>query len=60
MTWSRRPVSYIGPLLVADPARVALPERLAAPSFAHPLGTDHLGRDLLARIVAGARRDSSR
>jgi len=26
---------------------------LASPSLAHPFGTDHLGRDLLARIVAG-------
>ena len=27
----------------------------APPSGAHPLGTDHLGRDLLARLVHGAR-----
>lgn len=27
---------------------------LAAPSPAHPLGTDHLGRDLMARLMAGA------
>jgi peptide/nickel transport system permease protein len=26
----------------------------AAPSWSHPFGTDHLGRDLLARIFAGA------
>jgi peptide/nickel transport system permease protein len=29
-------------------------DRLAAPSLAHPFGTDHLGRDVLARLVAGA------
>ncbi len=28
---------------------------LAAPSLAHPLGTDTLGRDILARTAAGAR-----
>ncbi|HEX5499349.1 MAG TPA: ABC transporter permease, partial [Thermomicrobiales bacterium] len=38
----------------------ALASRLQPPvwvggSFAHPLGTDQLGRDLLARVVAGAR-----
>lgn len=29
--------------------------RLASPSFAHPLGTDDLGRDLLARMLYGGR-----
>src|SRR5512134_1651204 len=29
--------------------------RLAGPSFAHPLGTDDLGRDLLARMLYGGR-----
>ena len=28
---------------------------LAAPSFAHPMGTDELGRDLLSRVIYGAR-----
>lgn len=28
---------------------------LQAPSLAHPLGTDQLGRDLLARVASGAR-----
>jgi peptide/nickel transport system permease protein len=27
-----------------------------APCWRHPLGTDHLGRDVLARVVGGARR----
>src|SRR5438270_13395208 len=27
----------------------------AAPSWAHPMGTDELGRDLLTRIIYGAR-----
>ena len=30
-------------------------ELLAAPTFAHPLGTDNLGRDVLSRIIVGAR-----
>lgn len=34
---------------------VAIAERLQAPSLAHPLGTDHLGRDLLSMIMVGAR-----
>ena len=28
--------------------------RLQAPSWAHPMGTDELGRDVLARIIHGA------
>ena len=34
---------------------VAMAERLQGPSWAHPLGTDWLGRDLLHRLVAGTR-----
>jgi peptide/nickel transport system permease protein len=30
-------------------------QRLASPTAHHPLGTDHFGRDLLARMMAGAR-----
>jgi len=38
-----------------DPAAQALPLRLAGPSAAHPFGLDELGRDILARVLAGAR-----
>lgn len=38
-----------------DPARIVLADRLAAPSAAHLLGTDELGRDLLSRTLYGAR-----
>ncbi|MCL6554614.1 MAG: ABC transporter permease [Firmicutes bacterium] len=44
------------PLWLADEAGTSnLANNLAAPSRAHPLGTDELGRDLLGRIVSGAR-----
>lgn len=45
----------VGPMLVADPSAQSIEHRLEGPSAAHWLGTDHLGRDLLARIVVGAR-----
>lgn len=38
-----------------DPTRVDVPERLQAPSLQHPFGTDNLGRDVLSRVVVGAR-----
>jgi len=39
----------------ADPQGGDITARLAPPSPGHALGTDHLGRDLLARLVYGAR-----
>jgi peptide/nickel transport system permease protein len=38
-----------------DPNETAVAQRLARPSHAHHLGTDELGRDLLARIAFGGR-----
>jgi peptide/nickel transport system permease protein len=44
-----------------DPVRQSLRARLAPPTLeaadgrAHPLGTDHLGRDVLSRTIYGAR-----
>jgi len=44
------------PLLTPyDYAQQDVPSMLQGPSRVHPLGTDHLGRDLWARIVYGAR-----
>lgn len=37
-----------------DPQAINLSERLLSPSESHWLGTDHLGRDVLARLIAGA------
>jgi ABC-type dipeptide/oligopeptide/nickel transport system permease subunit len=38
-----------------DPQQTNLNDALRDPSAGHPLGTDHLGRDILARILYGAR-----
>src|SRR5256714_10265915 len=38
-----------------DPARIDLPSRLQPPSGAHWFGTDELGRDILSRVIYGAR-----
>jgi peptide/nickel transport system permease protein len=38
-----------------DPAHIDLPARLAGPSTAHWFGTDELGRDILSRVIYGAR-----
>jgi peptide/nickel transport system permease protein len=38
-----------------DPAYIDLPNRLASPSAAHWCGTDELGRDILSRLIYGAR-----
>ena len=38
-----------------DPYAQTLTDRLQAPSAAHLLGTDELGRDLFSRIIYGAR-----
>jgi peptide/nickel transport system permease protein len=48
--------AIVGPALVPfDPAGQELALRLARPSADHPFGLDELGRDILARVLAGAR-----
>jgi peptide/nickel transport system permease protein len=38
-----------------DPAAINLPTRLHGPTAAHWFGTDELGRDILSRVIYGAR-----
>lgn len=67
---ARRPAGLFGLLVVAglisvvlfaplyapyDPAQQDIEHRLEGPSSAYPLGTDHLGRDLLSRLLYGTR-----
>jgi peptide/nickel transport system permease protein len=48
--------ALVGPSLTPyDPAAQELARRLEGPSLSHPLGLDELGRDILARLLAGAR-----
>jgi peptide/nickel transport system permease protein len=66
----RNPLAAIGVVLIAifvvfalfapwiapqDPASINLPARLDPASRAHWLGTDELGRDILSRVIYGAR-----
>ena len=45
-----------GPMLTPlDPVQQELALRLSGPTWGHPFGLDELGRDILARVVAGAR-----
>lgn len=49
-------VAIAAPLITSfDPNEVTLDAKLLGPSSTHWLGTDHLGRDILARLVFGAR-----
>ncbi len=53
-------MAIFGPWVADDPDKQVLRDRLLPPllfggTWEHPLGTDQLGRDLLARVVAGCR-----
>ena len=49
-------VSLLAPWIAPyDPSMIELTQVLAAPSSAHPFGTDQLGRDVLSRMIWGAR-----
>jgi peptide/nickel transport system permease protein len=48
--------AVVGPALAPDdPATQDLSRRLTGPSVRHPFGLDELGRDVLSRVLAGAR-----
>ena len=49
--------ALLAPLLVSAEmaTRMDITARLSPPTLAHPLGTDQLGRDLLWRVLLGAR-----
>jgi peptide/nickel transport system permease protein len=48
-------VAAIAPWIAGDPQFMTPIDRLRPPSAAHWFGTDHLGRDIYARAVYGAR-----
>lgn len=49
-------LAVFAPLLApSDPAVIDLPSRLHPPGAHHWLGTDELGRDILSRVIYGAR-----
>jgi len=47
--------AVLAPVAGRDPGAIDIALRLQSPSFDYPLGTDDLGRDVLARILYGAR-----
>ena len=47
--------AVLAPVSGRDPGAIDIALRLQSPSFDYPLGTDDLGRDVLARILYGAR-----
>jgi peptide/nickel transport system permease protein len=49
-------VALVGPLVAPYPIdALELERRLEGPSLAHPLGLDELGRDVVSRLLTGAR-----
>jgi peptide/nickel transport system permease protein len=48
-------LAIAAPWIAPDPLKLSPAERLLAPSAKHLLGTDHLGRDVYARALFGAR-----
>ncbi len=48
-------VAVLGPLLWRQDPLLLSADTFSPPSLAHPMGTDDIGRDMLARVIAGAR-----
>jgi peptide/nickel transport system permease protein len=47
--------AVLAPVITPYDPNAMLYDMIGAPSLAHPLGTDDLGRDLLSRLIYGAR-----
>jgi peptide/nickel transport system permease protein len=51
-------LALFGPLLAPyDPLATEAANALQPPTWAHPFGTDHLGRDVLSRVIVATRLD---
>ncbi len=51
-------LAIAGPSIVAhDPLATNAANALQPPSWTHPFGTDHLGRDMLSRVIVATRLD---
>jgi peptide/nickel transport system permease protein len=48
-------IALLAPSIARDPNAVDLASRLRPPDHTHRLGTDDLGRDVLSRVINGAR-----
>jgi peptide/nickel transport system permease protein len=48
-------IALLAPSIAGDPNAVDLASRLRPPDHTHRLGTDDLGRDVLSRVIHGAR-----
>jgi peptide/nickel transport system permease protein len=49
-------VAVFAPLISPhDPMAIDIARRLIGPNTTHPFGTDNMGRDILSRVVSGAR-----
>lgn len=49
-------VAVLAPLITTfDPLEVDTKNRLLSPSITHPMGTDEFGRDVMSRVLYGAR-----
>ncbi|SMC43897.1 ABC transporter permease [Rhizobium sp. RU36D] len=47
-------VVYVGPFIhTIDPNKIDIRAKNQGPSWAHPFGTDNLGHDMLAQVMAG-------
>ncbi|MCY1666019.1 ABC transporter permease [Rhizobium sp. SL86] len=47
-------IVFVGPFIhTIDPNKIDIRAKNQGPSFAHPFGTDNLGHDMLAQVMAG-------